>query len=240
MKLLDLFCGAGGAAMGYHRAGFDEIVGVDIKAQKRYPFVFVQADALAYVAAHGREFDAIHASPPCQRYTRAFRGRDHLRAKHPDLVAAVRAALLDTGRPWIMENVPGSPMRADVILSGAQFDLDVVRVRLFEVSGWPAPFNLARQHSKTVTHGDLASVAGNGTNNAWNLRKSRGMCKWRDLPADLRRRLSERNSVDGWRAAMRIDWMTRDELREAVPPAYTEYLGRELLGYLCKTVEANA
>ena len=92
-RLLDLFCGAGGAAVGYHRAGFD-VVGVDIKPQPRYPFEFVQADALEYVAEHGHEFDAIHASPPCQLYTVA----NNIHGKnHPDLLPSTRERLIASG-----------------------------------------------------------------------------------------------------------------------------------------------
>lgn len=105
-RLLDLFCGAGGCSAGYDRAGFD-VTGVDVVPQPRYPFAFHQGDALEYVAAHGHEYDAIHASPPCQSYT-------PLRAlspdkEYPDLVAVTRAALEATGRPWVIENVPGAP-----------------------------------------------------------------------------------------------------------------------------------
>ena len=105
-RLLDLFCGAGGAAMGYYRAGFD-VVGVDIKPQPRYQFEFHQGDALEYCAAHGYEFDVIHASPPCQAYsvTRSIHGNEY-----PDLVAVTRAALQATGKPWVIENVVGAPL----------------------------------------------------------------------------------------------------------------------------------
>ena len=103
--LLDLFCGAGGAAVGYHRAGFD-VIGVDLRPQPSYPFRFVQADALEYLAAHGRDFDAIHASPPCQHYTVARKIHDS-GDRHPDLVDAVRARLVAVGVPWVIENVVG-------------------------------------------------------------------------------------------------------------------------------------
>src|SRR5262245_38235984 len=106
MKLLDLFCGAGGAAMGYHRAGF-EVVGVDHRPQPRYTFPFVRGDALEYALAHGREYDAIHASPPCQAYS-ALRARAPGR-RYPDLFVATRSALEAVGKPWVVENVPGAP-----------------------------------------------------------------------------------------------------------------------------------
>ncbi len=107
IRLLDLFCGAGGAAVGYHNAGFDEIIGVDIKPQPRYPFEFVQADALEYLAEHGREFDAIHASPPCQGYSIMhnlpwLRGRDY-----PLLILPTIEMLEALGKPYVVENVMG-------------------------------------------------------------------------------------------------------------------------------------
>src|SRR3990172_8007103 len=138
MKLLDLLCGAGGAAMGYHRAGFDEIVGVDFKPQKHYPFTFVQADALEYVAAHGREFDAIHASPPCQRYSNMTK-RWGIGINHPNLIGPVRERLQEIGIPYVIENVKGAPLENPVMLCGSMFgrgasEYGLRRHRYFEAS----------------------------------------------------------------------------------------------------------
>ena len=131
-KLLDLFCGAGGCSVGYHRAGFD-VVGVDHVPQPRYPFEFHQADAMTYPL---NGFDAIHASPPCQLYANvtAWRGTP---TDHPDLVAPTRLRLAQTGLPWVIENVPEAPVRPDVLLCGSQFGLNVKRHRAFETS-WGA------------------------------------------------------------------------------------------------------
>lgn len=128
-KLLDLFCGAGGAAAGYHRAGFD-VVGVDIRPQPRYPFEFHQADAMT-CPLDG--FDAIHASPPCQHYANvtAWRGAP---GDHPDLIGPTRQRLIDSGLPWVIENVPEAPIRRDLLLCGSQFGLKVRRHRAFETS----------------------------------------------------------------------------------------------------------
>ena len=145
-RLLDLYSCAGGAAVGYHRAGFD-VVGVDIAFQKNYPYEFHQGDALDYVAGHGHEFDAIHASPPCQAFTNAQRiqGRDH-----PDHVAATRSALQLIGKPWIIENVPGAPLNNPVELCGAMFGLTTYRHRLFEsniqLTTPPHPIHLSLIH----------------------------------------------------------------------------------------------
>lgn len=201
MRLLDLFCGGGGAAMGYHRAGFTEIVGVDIKAQPRYPFAFVQGDALEYVAAHGREFDAIHASPPCQAFTTAR--VIHGVGGHRDLLTPTRAALLNTDRPWVIENVPGAPMRPDVVLCGSYFGArELKRHRWFEFSEAPGALVPPCDHDDD----NIVSVFGHGGHIY--------------------------HGVEDWRRVMGIDWMMRDELAQAIPPAYTEWIGRQLLAHL--------
>jgi len=199
--LLDLFCGAGGAAMGYHRAGFD-VVGVDIKPQPHYPFTFVQADALDALEGELGDvdrFDFIHASPPCQRY---MTGGLVNRRAHPDLLGLVRSRLIDAQVPWVIENVPAAPMRQDLL-----FGLPLRRHRLFEFeTERPMPdLTMSCHHS-----GPIVGVYGNphGQAGAWP-----GM-----LPG----------SLDSWRAAMEIDWMTAKEISQAIPPAYTAYVGWKL------------
>lgn len=222
---LDLFCGAGGAARGLQRAGFF-VLGVDIKPQPRYAGdLFVRGDALN-PPVRIEDFDFAWASPPCQRYSRAtlVYGRDAL-LRHPDYLPRVRDTLLAARVPcWVIENVPSAPMRADVVLTGAQFGLLIVRERWFECHGFTPLFALASEWGeKSVTGGDLACVAGRGANAGnWKRRYRR----WADMPAALRARLSARNSVAGWREAMQMPWATRDEIREAVPPAYAEFIGR--------------
>jgi len=205
-RLLDLFCGAGGAAIGYYRAGFD-VVGVDIAPQPRYPFEFYQGDALEYCAAHGQEFDAIHASPPCQRYSVAVIGK--YKAKHPDLLPAVRAALEETGKPWVIENVPGAPMRPDFKLCGCMFGLRrLKRERWFETSWNGFDMREPCYHPEPVI-----SVCGHDV-------------------MSHQRKFGRSVTLNERREAMGIDWMGRDELGEAIPPAYTEYIGRYLLDAL--------
>ncbi len=215
-RLLDLFCGAGGAAMGYHRAGFD-VVGVDIVPQKRYPFPFILADALDYLPEHGREFDVVHASPPCQAYStlRAL----HPHKDYPDLLAVTRDALAVNGRPWVIENVVQAPLRSPVVLCGAMFGLRVYRHRGFESSVLlTAPehpkhlvraggFNGQRQRKAYYLAGGFATVAGNV------------------------------GSYVG--PAMGIDWMTGKELSQAIPPAYTREIGRQVLGALGLVLEGT-
>lgn len=199
--LLDLFCGAGGASVGYHRAGFD-VVGVDIVAQPRYPFRFIQGDALK-PPVNLDNFDVIHASPPCQAYTQAQRlhGREH-----PDLVADVREML--DARRYVIENVPGSPLENWVQVCGISLGLRVKRHRWFETSdpvmglacGW---------------HGTYLTVFGHAA-------------EWHDVRIPGRWPGTTKQA----KAAMGIDWMSRDELSEAVPPAYTEFIGTQLIEYL--------
>lgn len=186
-RLLDLFCGAGGAAMGYSEAGF-EVVGVDIEPQKNYPFEFHQADAMTFPLDG---FDVIHASPPCQRYSLAtkWRGKPDV---HPDLLVPTLDRLVAQSTPWVVENVPGAPMVPDVVLCGSMFDLKVRRHRLFRTA--------MRDHlwlTPACHHVGLLSFVHKG----------------------------ERAYAN----AMECFWMTAREAREAIPPAYTEYIGRQIL-----------
>lgn len=211
MRLLDLFCGAGGGARGYHRAGFTDIVGVDIKPQPNYPFKFEQADALEALAAlidSGEDaFDVVHASPPCQKWTEAARLRKN---DHSDLITPLRPLLEASRVPWVIENVQGAPLINPVLLDGTMFpELHTKRPRLFEAN-WPLEAPFLRFKVPQVKMGrdpkehEWIQVIGNFTN------------------------------VEEGRRAMGIDWMTRDELREAIPPAYTEYIGRQLLNQIAK------
>lgn len=210
-RLLDLFCGAGGCAMGYSRAGFD-VVGVDIAEQPNYPFEFHRDDAIEFCIKHGHEFDAIHASPPCQRYSVGTPARN--RDQHPDLISATREAIQRYSVPYIIENVPGAPLRAAIMLCGSMFGLRsslgavLRRHRLFETTF----FVLV----EPCTHqlGATASVVGSGT------------------PSGTRASLGRNVSVAERRELMGIDWMTREELSQAIPPAYTEFLGRKLFAIL--------
>lgn len=204
-RLLDLFCGAGGAGEGYRRAGFS-ITGVDWTPQKNNPHVFIQADAFEYVFAHGREYDAIHASPPCQAYSMAAQTQRNRGKVYPDLLAATRSALETTGKPWVIENVPGAPMQPNFRLCGCLFGLQLRRQRWFETSWNAFVLRPSCQHPFPVV-----SVVGNGT------------------PSWVRKKLGYCPSIKQYRAAMGIDWMNRGELSQAIPPAFTEFVGRYLL-----------
>lgn len=214
--LLDLYCGAGGAGHGYALAGF-QVVGVDLYPQPRYPYQFIQADAIEYLRHHWARFDVIHASPPCKVHTslKAFSA-----PHHTNMITPTRNLLATIDRPWVMENVPGAPLVDPVTLCGSSFGLGVRRHRLFE-SNRPltAPpcdhrgqaaaspgYPVKRYHSggPVVTMSPVIGVFGRG----------QGLGP---------------GEVDLWRRAMGIDWMSRDEMREAIPPAYSAHIGRQLL-----------
>lgn len=201
LKLLDLFCGVGGAGMGYHLAGFD-VTGVDIAPQPRYPFPFIQGDAVEYLKEHGHEYEVIHASPPCQRFSRAqqIRGREH-----PDYIIPTRDALIALDRSWVIENVEFSPLIDPITLCGTMFGLRTYRHRLFESNlkliPPPHPEHAAplAKMGRPVRSGEFIHVVGNFSGAALA------------------------------REVMGMPWATRNELREAIPPAYTYYIGTQIL-----------
>jgi DNA (cytosine-5)-methyltransferase 1 len=214
-KLLDLFCKAGGCSAGYHRAGF-EVFGVDIEPQKNYPFPFFQGDAIEFIRLFGHLFDVCHCSPKCQGFSKTW----HIHKRADQLVNQIpetRQALIETGKPYVIENVPGSPLMSALVLCGTMFEgLRVQRHRMFET--WPfvlwqppRPCNHwgkvvncrhtvnGKRVASSFEHGDFITVCGKGF------------------------------KVADARVAMGIDWMTGNELSQAIPPAYTEFIGRELL-----------
>ncbi len=235
--LLDLFSGAGGCAVGYHRAGFD-VVGVDNRPQPHYPFPFVQADALTFLVEHGREYDAIHASPPCQGYSR-MRHLPWLKGKvYPLLIDATLALLEQTGKPWVVENVEDAyrHLRGSIMLCGTMFGLKVYRHRLFlsNVWQWQPPH---AKHKVTIGKGPLLNDRTNGNAEGFVSLPSKGTRRngLRGLPNGMISACGKGGGDGGEdvaRAAMGIDWMTRAELAQAIPPAYTEYVGRQLLAAL--------
>lgn len=203
-RLLDLFCGAGGCSVGYHRAGFD-VVGVDVDPHPDYPYEFHQADALTFPLDG---FDAIHASPPCQAHS-SLKAR-HRGIEHADHVATTRARLIATSLPYVIENVIGAPLINPIQLCGSSFGLGVRRHRLFEsnvpLMSLPCAHGLQEPKFDVYEHGkwfksSVARVYGNGG--------GKGEAHWAN--------------------AMGIDWMTREDLAQAIPPAYTEHIGHYLM-----------
>lgn len=206
--LLDLCCGAGGASMGYHRAGFD-VIGVDINPQPDYPFEFHQGDALEYLIGNGLRFDAIHASPPCQASCNLTKGTNAGR-EYRQMIPDTRALLAYYQVPTVIENVQGSDLRRDLTLCGEMFGLDVIRHRYFEVSV-PVDKPVHKPHRGKVRgwrHGEYfdgpyVAVYGDG---------------------------GGKGSVVEWQQAMGIDWTSnRKSIAEAIPPAFTRYVGDQLM-----------
>ncbi len=218
-RLLDLFCCEGGAARGYTDAGW-EVVGVDIEPRfaKRYPYEFHAADALTYVVEHGHEFDAIHLSPPCQRYSITNAARQ---ADYPDLVGLSRDAAIATGKPYVIENVAGAPLRNPLILCGSMFGLEATdddgeqvrleRHRLFESNvslTAPGPHN----HDRTVR------VAGSYGGARRDKHEARNIRHGGYVPSKV---VQER--------LLGIDWMTQHGLYQSIPPVYARWVGVQLL-----------
>ena len=211
LRALDLFCGAGGATKGLQRAGF-HVTGVDIEPMPRYcGDEFYQADALTFSLD---AFDFIWASPPCQAYTSA---RPLQKREHPRLIVPIRHRLIDSGKPYVIENVPGAPLRAPVLLCGLTFGLLVKRHRIFE-----SPVPILTSPCPVGHPGDWLIVFG------WSaLRRSRGA----GTGPKKDRGKTKGHSVPHEEAcaAMGIDWMNRKELSESIPPAYSEFIGDKIV-----------
>jgi DNA (cytosine-5)-methyltransferase 1 len=209
-RVLDAFCCSGGAGEGYRQAGFD-VLGVDIEPQPNYrPGEFVQGDAVDYIREHGHEFDLIHGSPPCQAYT-PLNAYNH--KTYPDLVAATRAAMIATGVPYIIENVPQAPLRDPITLCGAMFGLPLYRHRDFESSleleapAHPAhTWRCTRNGYLPTAEKPFMSIHGGKHSKAWQRAAA---------------------------AAMGVPWATTiREVCEAIPPAYTRHLGEQAIALL--------
>ncbi|MFC8450597.1 DNA methylase [Kitasatospora sp. NPDC057223] len=211
LRILDAFCCAGGAGTGYNLAGFD-VTGIDIRPRPNYPYRFVQGDAVEYIRAHGAEYDLIHTSPPCQAGCALTVGTNTAMGwgtAHVDLVAATRDAAEATGRPYVIEQPNGrAAVRKDISLCGEMFGLGVLRHRNFELGGWTMPSPAHRPHRGRVRgwrHGqyfDGPYVAAYGSGGG-------------------------KASILEMQQAMGITWTdVREELTEAIPPAYTELIGR--------------
>lgn len=205
MKLLDLFCCAGGAGEGYRMAGF-EITGVDISPQPKNPHKFILADALEYLETHGHEYDAIHASPPCQAYTKAGKQWRKEGREYPDMISMTREALKRTGKPWVIENVPGAPLLNPILLNGSVFGIRVHRPRLFETSFHleqpEVPPMVPVKMGRPIKEGDIVQPVGHFSGVKYAAKE------------------------------MGLPWMGQKELAQAIPPVYTKYVGDAIRRHL--------
>ena len=206
LRILVTYCCQGGDSMGWYLAGFD-VTGVDKDPQPRYPFTFIQGDAVEYIRAHGHEYDLVAGSPPCQAHSRAWKIQQR---EHPRLIAPTREAMQATGRPWIIENVEEArdELRDPVMLCGASFGLHTYRHRLFEAS-FPITVPEHQPHTqhtvkmgRPLREGDWYHAVGNFSN------------------------------VPYVKRDMGVEWMTRDGIRECIPPAYGQYMGQQFLNHL--------
>jgi DNA (cytosine-5)-methyltransferase 1 len=217
VKLLDLFCKAGGAAMGYHRAGF-EVTGVDIKNQKRFPFEFIEADAIEVLNDLDfiSQFDVITASPPCQTHsaTRHLRDAQGGTTKKIDLIPQTRAGLIASGKTYVIENVVGAPLINPIILCGSSFGLKVRRHRMFESN-----LQLMGLPCDHKSQGRPVGIYGAMNDNPQGLDRKTGKYVFGGKTAE---------TIEQAREAMAIDWMIWGELVEAIPPAYTQFIGNQL------------
>lgn len=222
MLALDLFCGAGGVSMGLHRAGF-EVMGVDIKPQPRYPFRFAQANAL-HPPFRLEDFDFIWASPPCQAHT-ALKTMYNAK-QHDDLIPPTREMLEASGKPYVIENVPGAPLRVDLMLCGTMFglgtgDAELRRHRLFETN-FPILFAPPCNH---YARGRVCGVYGGHGRDRRRIRPQT-VGVWGKAGGSSLRDGVQQFSTAERAEAMGIDWMTGSELSQSIPPAYSEYIGR--------------
>lgn len=213
MRLLDLFCGAGGCSVGYHHAGFD-VTGVDIEPHTDYPYELRVADALDVLADvdYLRSFDVVHASPPCPGYSTITADQ----TKHPRLIAPVREALRSAGVTYVIENVMGAKthMVNPVMLCGSSFGLRVRRHRMFESNTLLMSLPCSHDGVAVGVYGDHPDRPG-----GW-------------LRPDGTSRGLKATSLTEGQEAMGIDWMTWDDLTDAIPPAYTTFVGEQLLDQL--------
>jgi len=212
LRLLDTYCCQGGASMGYYLAGF-EVEGVDLSPQPRYPFPFHQGDAVEFIREHGHKYDVITGSPTCRRWTNAQKIRGN---EHPDLITPTREAMQEVAKPYVIENVEGAAaaMTDPLLLCGAMFGLKTYRHRLFE-SSLPLGTRLHPRHlaplakmGRPVREGEFMHVVGNFTDAARA------------------------------RQVMGMPWASRDGLREAIPPAYTLFLGEQVARLLASSLAA--
>jgi DNA (cytosine-5)-methyltransferase 1 len=203
LRLLDLYCGCGGAAKGYHLAGFDSIVGVDIEPIENYPFHFIQEDALEYIWENDlSEFDLIHASPPCQGYTWA--NHHQYRPNHSTTdIEELRSFFESISCFYVIENVSSAPLKDPIILEGNMFELPIVKRRLFETN-WPCSQPEIRKYQRHISK--FVTVAGmGGTANSYKLQH--------------------------WMMASGIWWMSKKQIVQAIPPKYTKFIGERFIHY---------
>jgi DNA (cytosine-5)-methyltransferase 1 len=223
VKLLDLCCKAGGCSVGYDRAakelGIDiDIVGVDIEEQPNYPFKFIKGDAAEFLKNNYNDFTHLHASPPCQLYSKQSANERYKGKQYSNFLDIIKPLMYGTALPGVIENVMDAPIRGDICLRGDMFGLKTLRKRKFELINWfmMQPGLQYIKPGSVVHRGEYITCTGNGNNGSMNKQK-----KFTPF-------IHKKNTVaETWSFAMKIDWMTTDEMREAIPPSYTHLIGLE-------------
>ena len=214
IRLVDLFCGAGGCTKGYENAGIEVVAGVDNKFKNYiHPEKFIKIDALKFLddmilrPEVYTDIDVVHLSPPCQAYSFAAAKHRNLGKCYPDLINDARERVLETGKYYVIENVKEAPLINSVILCGTMFGCKLIRHRKFE-SNIPLSVDLKCNHEGSVRNGDFITMAGHGGDGSGKLKD--------------------------WQKASGITWMTKEEMAQAIPPAYTEYIGKQIIKHLCR------
>lgn len=221
--MLDGCCKAGGAAYGYMQAANDlgvelEITGIDIEPQPNYPYNFIQCDLVEFLQTQAGDYHVIHTSPPCQKYSTITITQRNNGKIYRDILTETRQELIKLGVPSVIENVMPAPIKSDCILRGDMFGLRVLKQRKFECINWFMMAPILPKKIGSVTEGDFAQVVGVGQKRNNQMKQLKGV--------------SEGKSVSEiWSEAMGINWMTRKEMAEAIPPAYTRYIGKYLIEY---------
>lgn len=217
MTVIDLYCGGGGASAGMMQAGASLVTGIDILDQAEYPYWFFHADVAKVDASYLSRFDFAWASPPCQAYSYAAARWRNTGREWPDLIDMTRSKLLEAGIPFVIENVPGAPIRKDLMLCGEMFGLKVIRHRIFEIHGFDCAQPDHVKHRGMVKDGHYVTVAGHGGDYAGH-----NFCKLNELPG--------RNQLETWQYAMGIPWISsKKTLREVVPPLYAAYIFEQFM-----------
>jgi C-5 cytosine-specific DNA methylase len=222
MKILDLFCCCGGASTGLSDSGKNKIVGVDVIGNHNYPFEFIKSDVFKLEESFFNEFDFIWASPPCQFYIPTNKYKD---TRHPDFIPITRELLLRAEKPFVIENVPGAPIRKDLMLCGEMFSLKIIRHRLFEIHGFTVLNPEHKRHKLSVMNGTAIGCYSGGINPGFYGDKDK-----QKAYRERRKTIRPSSDIKDWQDALGVNWVNdKTHLTQMIPPAYSNYIIRNLV-----------